>query len=83
MTGIHQKDPLRLHVTLCYKDENQILQGVLVANHGYVRGKDDIGFVHARHAGEKADSAKGQQGKWTVWPPEIEPEAARNPSLVS
>jgi hypothetical protein len=62
-------------VTLCYKDENQLLHGTYVASHGYVRGKDDIEFVCATHAGEKTDSAKRQQGKKTVWPSENELEA--------
>ncbi|PTU19346.1 hypothetical protein P175DRAFT_0558910 [Aspergillus ochraceoroseus IBT 24754] len=64
INGIHQKDPLGPHVTLCYKDENQLLHGTHVASHGYVRGKDDIGFVSER-----------QQGKKTVWPSEKELEA--------
>lgn len=72
---MHQKDPSGPHVTLFYTDENQLLQGTHVANHGYVRGKDDIGFVPAAHAGEKKDSAKRQQGKKTVWPSENELEA--------
>ncbi|PLN84282.1 hypothetical protein BDW42DRAFT_183638 [Aspergillus taichungensis] len=72
---IRCKDPLGPHVTLCYKDENQLLHGTHVASHGYVHGKDNIGFVRATHAGEKTDSAKRQQGKKTVWPPENELEA--------
>ncbi|KAJ5475335.1 hypothetical protein N7539_008401 [Penicillium diatomitis] len=76
INGMHQKDPLGPHVTLCYKDKNQLLQGTHVASHGYVRGKDDIGFVRATHTGEKSDSARRQQGKKTVWPSENELEAA-------
>lgn len=32
-------------------------------------------FVRATHAGEKADSARRQRGKKTVWPSENELEA--------
>ncbi|KAL2364401.1 hypothetical protein RJZ56_002659 [Blastomyces dermatitidis] len=71
----NQKDPLGPHVTLCYEDENQLRHGTHVASHGYVRGKDDIVFVLATHAGEKIDSAKRQQGKKIVWPAENELEA--------
>lgn len=70
INGVHQTDPLGPHVTLCYKDENQLVHGTHVASHGYVRGKDDIGFVCATHTGEKLDSAKRQQGKKTIWPSE-------------
>ncbi|KAL4981355.1 hypothetical protein BDW68DRAFT_196640 [Aspergillus falconensis] len=75
INGVHQKDPLGPHVTLCYKDEDQLLRGTHVASHGYVHGKDNLGFVRATHAGEKADTAKRQQGKKTVWPSENELEA--------
>ncbi|PYH87832.1 hypothetical protein BO71DRAFT_340171, partial [Aspergillus ellipticus CBS 707.79] len=27
INGVHQKDPLGPHVTLCYKDEDQFLRG--------------------------------------------------------
>ncbi|KAE8168550.1 hypothetical protein BDV40DRAFT_294504 [Aspergillus tamarii] len=74
INGIHQKDPLGPHVTLCYKDENQLLQDTHVSSHGYVTGKDNLEFVRATHAGEKADSTKRQKGKKTVWPSESELE---------
>ncbi|KAF5855993.1 hypothetical protein ETB97_008112 [Aspergillus alliaceus] len=60
INGIHQKDPLGPHVTLCYKDENQLLQDTHVASHGYVIGKDNL---------------EGRKGKKTVWPSESELEA--------
>lgn len=74
INGVHQKDPLGPHVTLCYKDEDQLLRGTHVSSHGYVHGKDDLGFVRATHAGEKPDTAQRQQGKKTVWPSESELE---------
>lgn len=58
------------HLTLCYKDENQLLRGTHVASHGYVNGKNDTALLHATHAGEKKDSAKRQRGTKTVWPAE-------------
>ncbi|EHA19810.1 hypothetical protein ASPNIDRAFT_39238 [Aspergillus niger ATCC 1015] len=72
INGVRQKDPLGPHVTLCYKDETQILRGTHIASHGYVHGKDDLEFVRATHAGEKPDSAKRQQGRKTVWPSDEE-----------
>jgi hypothetical protein len=76
INDIHQKDPLGPHVTLCYKDEDQLLRGTHAASHGYVSGKDNLDFVRATHDGEKADLAKRQQGKKTVWPSEEELKAA-------
>ncbi|KAJ9256503.1 hypothetical protein DTO207G8_2506 [Paecilomyces variotii] len=73
INGMHQKDPLGPHVTLCYKDENQLIHGTHVASHGYVTEKETLEFVRATHAGEKADSTKRQKGK-EVWPSENELE---------
>ncbi|KAJ5959462.1 uncharacterized protein N7479_006612 [Penicillium vulpinum] len=75
INGIHQQDPLGPHVTICYKDEHQLPRVTRVASHGYVRGKDDLTFVCATHAREKADSAKRQRERKTVWPSEDELEA--------
>ena len=63
INGTHEKDPLGPHVTVCYKDENQLLHGTHVASHGYVRGKDDIGFVRATHAGEGGLGQKATRQK--------------------
>ncbi|PYI21632.1 hypothetical protein BO99DRAFT_60249 [Aspergillus violaceofuscus CBS 115571] len=75
INGIRQKDPLGPHVTLCYKDENQLAHGTHNASHGYVRGKDNLEFLRATHAGEKADTTTKQNGMKIVWPPESELEA--------
>jgi hypothetical protein len=69
------KDPLGLHVTLCYKDEDQLLRGTHVASHGYVKDKVNLEFVQATHHPEKSDLTKRQKGK-IVWPSEDELVAA-------
>ncbi|KAJ6180921.1 hypothetical protein N7519_011382 [Penicillium mononematosum] len=76
INGIRQKDPLGQHVTLCYKDENQLLQGTHVASHGYVKDEVSVEFVQATHHPEKPDSAKRQRGTKTVWPSEDQLVAA-------
>ena len=69
------KDPLGLYVTLCYKDEDQLLRGTHVASYGYVKDKVTLEFVQATHHPEKSDLTKRQKGK-IVWPSEDELVAA-------
>lgn len=66
INSVRQKDTLGPHVTLCYRDKKQLSEHTHVASHGYVT-KDGLEFVQATHAGQKADSAKRQQEKKTVW----------------
>ncbi|KAL4995611.1 hypothetical protein BDV10DRAFT_128272 [Aspergillus recurvatus] len=70
INGIHQVDPLGYHVTLCFKDEQQLLRGTHVASHGYVRDQDNLEFIKAPHTPEKPDNTKRQRGTMDVWPPE-------------
>lgn len=73
--GKHQKDPLGWHVTLCYKDEEQMAKGTHIACNGYVKGKDNLEFVQVTHAEEKVDSWEKSNGK-VVWPFEEDLEIA-------
>ena len=75
IAGIHQKDPLGWHITLCYKDEAQLASGTHTACHGYVAGKGNLKFVKVSHAGEKADSTKKRDGK-PVWSAENQLDTA-------
>lgn len=77
-TSIHgrrQKDPRGWHVTLCYKDAEHAKKGTHVTCHGYVKGKDDLEFIEATHAGEKSDSWVKSSGQ-VVWPSEDELDVA-------
>ncbi|KAK9238401.1 hypothetical protein V1525DRAFT_387647 [Lipomyces kononenkoae] len=73
--GRHERDPLGWHVTLCFKDEAHLSSGTHIASHGYVKGRGDLTFVQATHAGEKPDSHLRIRGK-PVWPSEEELEVA-------
>lgn len=67
INGKRQKDPLGYHVTLCYKDEDQLRCGTHVASHGYVKDGSTLEFVQATHHAEKPDSTtKGNRED--VWP---------------
>ncbi|OJJ45153.1 hypothetical protein ASPZODRAFT_100375 [Penicilliopsis zonata CBS 506.65] len=70
INGVHQVDPLGYHVTLCFKDDQQLLRGTHVSSHGYVKDQDHLEFIHATHTGEKRDDTKRQRGKKDVWPSE-------------
>ncbi|PYI01432.1 hypothetical protein BO78DRAFT_411429 [Aspergillus sclerotiicarbonarius CBS 121057] len=70
MNGMHQIDPLGYHVTLCFKDEQQLLRGTHVSSHGYVKDQDNLEFIQATHTREKSDKTKRQRGKKDVWPSE-------------
>ncbi|PWY89709.1 hypothetical protein BO94DRAFT_44079 [Aspergillus sclerotioniger CBS 115572] len=63
MSGMHQVDPLGYHITLCFKDEQQLLRGTHVSSHGYVRDQDNLEFIQATHTEEKSDNTKRQRGK--------------------
>ncbi|OJZ86476.1 hypothetical protein ASPFODRAFT_134323 [Aspergillus luchuensis CBS 106.47] len=69
--GRPQKDPLGPHVTLCYKDENQMTKGTHVACHGYVEGPNRMIFVRSTHAGEKVDTWVKSSGDIVYEAPEI------------
>lgn len=73
--GRPQKDSLGPHVTLCYKDEDQLTKGTRVACHGYVEGPNRLIFVRSTHAGEKVDTWVKSSGD-VVWPPEEELDEA-------
>lgn len=76
INGIRQKDLLGSHVTLCYKDEDQLRRGTHVASHGYVKDEVSMEFVKATHHPEKSDLAKRQRGMKVVWPSEDQLVAA-------
>ncbi|KAE8166058.1 hypothetical protein BDV40DRAFT_296870 [Aspergillus tamarii] len=67
INGKHQKDPMGDHVTLCYKDEEQLRKGTHVASHGYVKDWETLEFDHATHHDEKPDSTRKKRGG-AVWP---------------
>ncbi|KAE8349408.1 hypothetical protein BDV28DRAFT_141294 [Aspergillus coremiiformis] len=69
INGKRQKDPLGDHVTLCYKDEDQLRRGTHVASHGYVKDGSTLEFVQATHHAEKPDSTK-KRNREDVWPSE-------------
>jgi hypothetical protein len=77
INGIHQPDPEGLHVTLCYKDDEQLSKGTHIACHGYVTDEETMAFREATHAGEKPDSTKKKsKGRTAVWPSEDQLYAA-------
>lgn len=55
-----------LHVTFCYKEQEQLDKGTHVAPHGYVTDKESVTFVQATHASEKPDATRKKKG--VVWP---------------
>ncbi|OAQ60945.1 hypothetical protein VFPPC_01984 [Pochonia chlamydosporia 170] len=68
INGIRQDDPRGLHVTLCYKDQDQLNRDVHVACHGYVTDEVSLEFTEATHAGEKPDSTMKNKKGAVVWP---------------
>ncbi|EGD92003.1 hypothetical protein H112_00606 [Trichophyton rubrum D6] len=71
-TGSRRKarvDPLGWNITMSSKDSEQCAKNTHVTSHGYVKGKFDLQFIGATHAGEKIDSWKKFLGK-AVWPPQ-------------
>lgn len=69
VNGKRQKDPWGDHVTLCYKDDDQLRRGTHVASHGYVKDGTSLEFVHATHHDEKPDLTK-KGNRQVVWPSE-------------
>ncbi|KAB8356534.1 hypothetical protein FH972_024117 [Carpinus fangiana] len=69
LTGKHEKDPKGWHVTLCFKDQEQLDKKTHVTSHGYCKGQKDLEFVEATHDPEKSDSVRKRSGK-PVWPDE-------------
>ncbi|POR37539.1 hypothetical protein TPAR_02266 [Tolypocladium paradoxum] len=71
INGVRQQDPKGLHVTLCYKDNEQLQKGTHIACHGYVNDEESMSFREATHAGEKPDSTKKKnKNRTAVWPSE-------------
>ncbi|KAK7428150.1 hypothetical protein QQZ08_005390 [Neonectria magnoliae] len=68
INGVRQRDPRGLHVTFCYKDQNQTNCGTHVACHGYVTDEASLEFTEATHAGEKPDATKKNKKGAVVWP---------------
>lgn len=66
INGKRQKDPLGDHVTLCYKDEDQLCHGTYIASYGYVKDGSTLEFVQATHHAEKPDSTK-KRNREDVW----------------
>ncbi|KGO73527.1 hypothetical protein PITC_044060 [Penicillium italicum] len=65
--GKYQKDPKGLHLTICFKDAEQLANNTHVASHGYVADKFK-NFIHeATHTTEKEDGTKKKNGG-DVWP---------------
>ena len=65
---MYRPDPLGLHATFCYKDQDQVDRGVHVACHGYVVDEVSLEYKNSTHAGEKPDSTvKNKEGE-VVWP---------------
>lgn len=69
MNGKRQKDPNGWHITLCYKEQEQMEKATHVASHGYVKGQNDLEFTKATHDPEKADATLKSNSK-PVWPSE-------------
>ncbi|KAK3937193.1 hypothetical protein QBC46DRAFT_17124 [Diplogelasinospora grovesii] len=69
INGVRQQDPKGLHVTLCYKGDEQLQKGTHIACHGYVNDEESMSFREATHAGEKPDSTKKKnKNRTAVWP---------------
>ncbi|GAW18760.1 hypothetical protein ANO14919_082420 [Xylariales sp. No.14919] len=68
VNGKNAKDPSGWHVTLCYKDKEQLESGSHVACHAYTAGKDIWDLVESTHAGEKSDDTPRRHNKKPVWP---------------
>jgi hypothetical protein len=69
INGVYQKDPKGPHITLCYKDDEQLQKGTHVACHGYVKDEETMELAEATDRGEKLDSTKKRNKNRTpVWP---------------
>ncbi|KAK5998795.1 hypothetical protein PT974_01178 [Cladobotryum mycophilum] len=67
--GKRRKDPKGFHVTIAYKDAQQLADGTHVASHGYCPSKTVLDFVEATHDPPKPDSTLKLSGN-EVWPEE-------------
>lgn len=67
INGVYQKDPKGPHITLCYKDDENMRKGTHVACHGYVKDEETMEFKEATDRGEKLDTTK-KKNKQSVWP---------------
>ncbi|KAK2858449.1 hypothetical protein FQN49_004718 [Arthroderma sp. PD_2] len=65
--GKYQKDPKGLHLTICFKDAEQLANNTHVASHGYVADKLKTFIREATHTPEKHDGTKKKNGG-DVWP---------------
>ncbi|EQK99683.1 hypothetical protein G6O67_003620 [Ophiocordyceps sinensis] len=68
INGIRGRDPKGMHVTLCYKNQDQLDKHRHVACHAYVDDKVNLGFKEATLAKEKPDSTPKHKKTAPVWP---------------
>ncbi|KHN96028.1 Filamentation induced by cAMP/death on curing-related protein [Metarhizium album ARSEF 1941] len=61
-------DLRRLHVTFCYKDQDQLNRDVHVACHCYVTDEVSLEFIEATEAAGKPDSSMKNEKAAVVWP---------------
>ncbi|PWY91864.1 hypothetical protein BO94DRAFT_533310 [Aspergillus sclerotioniger CBS 115572] len=72
INGQRTKDPLGWHVTMAFKDGDQVERMFHVASHGYTNGKEDFVLKTATHTPEKTDATPrgGKRSGKVVWPAE-------------
>ncbi|KAG5295619.1 hypothetical protein I7I50_08435 [Histoplasma capsulatum G186AR] len=64
---MYMKDPKGLHLTICFKNAEQLTNNTHIASHGYVTDRSKT-FIHeATHTPEKEDETKKDNGL-DVWP---------------
>ncbi|EGC45348.1 conserved hypothetical protein [Histoplasma capsulatum var. duboisii H88] len=64
---MYMKDPKGLHLTICFKNAEQLTNNTHIASHGYVTDRSKT-FIHeATHTPEKEDQTKKDNGL-DVWP---------------
>ncbi|GKZ52054.1 hypothetical protein AbraIFM66951_010162 [Aspergillus brasiliensis] len=72
INGQRVKDPNGWHVTMAFKDNDQVERLFHVTSHGYTNGKEDFVLKKATHDPEKVDSTPrgGRKSGKVVWPAE-------------
>jgi len=73
MEGRYQQDPKGDHLTLCFKDQEQVVKSTHTASHGYVDDRKTSVLREATHSGEKLDSTIVGSGR-QAWPSEAQIE---------
>lgn len=68
INGKYQRDPKGYHLTISYKNADQVEKRTHVSSHGYVTDESSLGFREATHSKEKPDSQPKRNGQ-PVWPP--------------